>query len=113
MALWVIVGLIGFIVGIIGAVMILVGIKGYQMFGGKKSKQSIIIIAIMSILGIILAEYISISISYYQAIDGLIPFQYILFDIMPTLIQDPKSFASCSLIFRLEYCCHYSQHGHS
>ncbi|CAM3461707.1 hypothetical protein G7061_00465 [Erysipelothrix sp. HDW6B] len=90
MALWVIVGLIGFIVGIIGAVMILAGIKGYQMFGGKKSKQSIIIIAIMSVLGIVLAEYISISISYYQAINGLIPYQYILFDIMPTLIQEPE-----------------------
>lgn len=64
--LWVIIGQIGFIAGIAGYVIVLCGMKGYQMLGKGMSKLGVIICVLLSCLVIAGAEFVSLGLIVYK-----------------------------------------------
>lgn len=58
---------LGYIAGICGLITVVVSIFGYQLFSGRKnSLKGVIIAIIISILSIVLAEYLGLSYEYYK-----------------------------------------------
>lgn len=63
--LWVAVYQIGFIAGIVGFVMAVCCIGGYQKFSGKLTKTGLILSIVIAIVMLFAAEYISVGIEIY------------------------------------------------
>lgn len=58
---------LGYIAGICGLITVVISIFGYQLFSGRKnSLKGVIIAVIISILSIVLAEYLGLSYEYYK-----------------------------------------------
>ena len=82
---WVLISQVGFIAGIAGLLTIFLAITGYKKFGKKLTRRGIIICIIISIIVILLASFISLTIDVLSAYrqyknEGLI-------DRMPTFVQ--------------------------
>jgi hypothetical protein len=82
---WVLISQVGFIAGIAGLLTIFLAITGYKKFGKKLTKRGIVICIIISIIVILLASFISLTIDVLSAYrqyknEGLI-------DRMPTFVQ--------------------------
>ena len=66
-AVWVLIYELGYISAIAGIVMIVCALKGYEMLGGSLNKTGIIISCLISLIMVIVAEQLSLSIDIYNA----------------------------------------------
>lgn len=66
-ALWIIVGLAGYIAAICGLVLAICTIKGYQLFGGKLDKKGMTITIVITILMIFVSQYLSLVFDIYNS----------------------------------------------
>ena len=90
-ALWVAIGMVGFIAGIAGYAIVFCGMKGYEMLGKKLSRKGIVICIVLSCLMILGAEYISLGFSIYKELGT----EYYLslldsFSLVPALLEEPE-----------------------
>ena len=69
--LWVLVSQLGYIAGIVGLVVAVCAVKGFELFGGKLNAAGIIICMVIVVGAIYAANYISYSIYLQQALDEL------------------------------------------
>lgn len=69
--LWVIVYQLGFIVAIVAYLMVVCAIKGYEKLGGRLSKKGVWIAVIISIMMLLVAEYLSIGVTLYNEFRNL------------------------------------------
>lgn len=60
--LWIVIERVGFIAGIAGYAIVFLGMKGYEMLGGKLSKTGIVLCIILSLAAILGAEMFSLAI---------------------------------------------------
>ena len=65
-ALWVIVGLLGYIAAISGFVLAICTIKGYQLFGGKLNKKGMAITLLITIVMVYVSQYVSLGFDIYN-----------------------------------------------
>lgn len=65
--LWVVLYQLGFLAGISGIVGVICAIKGYQLFAKKSSTKGIVIAVIMTVLVLVIAWYLCLSLDAYQA----------------------------------------------
>ena len=65
-AVWVLIYQLGYLSAIAGVVMVICAFKGYELLGGKLSKVGIIICCAISVLMVLFAEQISLSIEIYN-----------------------------------------------
>lgn len=66
-ALWVIVGQLGWIAAIAGLIIVVCALKGYEKFGGKMNLAGAILVFALSIVMVVVAETISESVLITQA----------------------------------------------
>lgn len=82
----------GYIAGICGLITVVLSIFGYQLFSGRKNSLKGVIIAIlMSILSIVLAEYMGLSYVIYDAYKDTLSITF--FDAVqmtPDFLVDPE-----------------------
>lgn len=91
--LWVIIGQIGFIAGIAGYVIVLCGIKGYQMLGKGMSKAGVVICVLLSCLVIVGAEYVSLGLIVFKELKDVSLYSVSLgdaFGMVPMLLEEPE-----------------------
>lgn len=65
-ALWIVIGLAGYIAAICGLVLAVCTIKGYQLFGGKLDKKGMFITIIITILMVFVSQYLTLSLEIYN-----------------------------------------------
>lgn len=65
-AAWVLIYQLGYLSAIAGIVMVICALKGYEILGGKLNKTGIIICCMISVLMVLFAEQISLSIEIYN-----------------------------------------------
>lgn len=65
-ALWTGVGVLGYVTSIGGFVIGLASFKGYEIFGGKKTEVTAIIILISILTGVFFAEYVGVMIASFK-----------------------------------------------
>lgn len=91
--LWVIIGQVGFIAGIAGYVIVLCGMKGYQMLGKDMSRIGVIICVILSCLAIVGAEFVSLGLVIYKELSDTY-YHYIslgdAFSLIPDFLGEPE-----------------------
>ncbi len=68
--LWIMVGMVGFVVGWIGILMMLFALNGYKKLGKGLDKTGVVISVILSLLMIVAAEYVSWAITYYKEVNN-------------------------------------------
>lgn len=91
--LWVIIGQVGFIAGIAGYVIVLCGMKGYQMLGKGMSKAGVVICVLLSALVIIGAEYVSLGLIVYKELKDVSLYSVSMgdaFGMVPMLLEEPE-----------------------
>jgi len=65
-AVWILIYQLGYISALGGLVMVICSMKGYELLGGRLNKAGIAITCIISVLMLLFAEYICLSIEIYQ-----------------------------------------------
>ena len=89
--LWVLVYQLGYICAIVGAVMIICALKGYELLGGKLNKTGIIICCLLSILMVIVAEQLCLGIEIYKAFKDYYEITFFdAFRSVPSLLAEPE-----------------------
>jgi uncharacterized protein (DUF983 family) len=66
LALWVIVGLLGYIAAICGLILAICTIKGYELFGGKLNKRGILITLIITLVMVYVSQYLTLGFEIYN-----------------------------------------------
>ncbi|QIK69035.1 hypothetical protein G7062_01495 [Erysipelothrix sp. HDW6C] len=87
-AIWVGVMQLRIMAGFIGFLIITFGFQGYERFGGKLARKSMLTILVGSVLMIFVAEYVSRAIDVYRAFGGAYGFFTVLTDVLPAYIQE-------------------------
>lgn len=64
--LWVVISQFNIIAGIVGFVIVYLAVKGYEFLGGRIDKKGIAAVVFISLLTVVLAEYIAYVIVVYQ-----------------------------------------------
>ena len=90
-ALWIGVGLIGYIAAICGIVLAISTIKGYQLFGGKLNKKGIFITILITIVMVFVSQYLSLTLDAYNELKT--DYDITIFEalqMMPELLTDSE-----------------------
>ncbi len=91
MALWVIIGQVGFIAGIAGYAIVFCAMKGYKLLGKKLSKAGIVICVLLSVIAVLGAEMISLGIAAYTELGEIYGLSLgDAFRMIPDLLQEPE-----------------------
>lgn len=64
--IWILIGMVGFVAGIAGYLMMLFAIQGYRRFSGRLDKKGQIISLIIALLMIFIANYSSYALEYFK-----------------------------------------------
>ena len=90
MVLWVVIGMIGYIAGIAGLVMVICAIKGYQLLGKKISRKGIVICILISCLMLAGAEYVSLGIVIFKELGAAYDLSLTdSFALVPAFLEEP------------------------
>lgn len=89
--LWVLIYQLGYISAIGGAVMIICAMKGYEMLGGKLNTTGIIISCVLSVVMLLLAEQISLSIEIFNIYQEYYEITFFdAFRAAPAFLEEPE-----------------------
>lgn len=86
--LWIVVSQLRIIAGIVGYAIAYFGIQGFERANRKPNRNQIISIALMSILAIVLAEYLSQAIYFYRALPKVASFMTFTVEVFPAIITE-------------------------
>lgn len=70
--LWVLIYQLGYISALVGAAMVFCAFQGYKLLGGRLNLMGIVICCVVSILMLLVAEYITLGVEIYKAYSGYI-----------------------------------------
>ncbi|QIK69034.1 hypothetical protein G7062_01490 [Erysipelothrix sp. HDW6C] len=91
---WVVISVnFNYIVGLIGLLMVFLGYKGYEKFGGRLTRTAVIMIFLLSIAGVIIAEVVSTTIALGNVFNELgysITFWESLTELFPFAMSDSE-----------------------
>lgn len=91
--LWVVVSQLGYIAGIVGLVISVCAIKGFELFGGKLNVAGIIIIMVVVVGTIYFSNYFSYALMLHQEIvksyGDVVTFSN-SFQLLPELLKEPE-----------------------
>lgn len=102
--LWVLVYQLGYICAIIGAVMVICALKGYELLGGKINKTGIIICCLISILMVAVAEQMCLGIEIYQAYKDYYEITFFdAFRSVPSFLTEPEILRAAAMDLIMGY----------
>lgn len=91
-AIWVLINQIGFIAGIAGYFIIHWGIKLFRQFGGTLSRKDVYIMFGLSVVMILFAEVLSVTIDVWRAYNSIWSISFIdaFKDVISWIVEDPE-----------------------
>ncbi|MCM1125751.1 MAG: hypothetical protein NC429_04695 [Lachnospiraceae bacterium] len=88
--LWVLVYQLGYISALVGAVMVICSLKGYEMLGGRLNILGIVISCVVSALMLLFAEQACLAIDLYRALDGMVSIFGSFASVPSLLLSEPE-----------------------
>lgn len=91
--LWVLIYQLGYISALVGAAMVFCAFQGYKLLGGRLNLVGIIVCCVISILMLLVAEYITLGVEVYKVYSGYISIFEALGSV-PGLLQESEVVAA-------------------
>ena len=87
---WVLIYQLGYISAAGGAVMVICALKGYELLGGRLNVTGIIISCVVSVIMLLFAEQVCLSIEIYQAFSDYDITFFDAFQSVPAFLEEPE-----------------------
>lgn len=87
---WVLIYQLGYISALGGVVMVICALKGYEMLGGRLNVVGIVISCVISVIMLLFAEQICLSIEIYQAFREYDVTFFESFQSVPAFLEEPE-----------------------